>query len=78
MRHIYRLSKHSEITTSVRSERVFSISGNVNSERRNRLRPDISEKLVVLHDNLLILKNKFTEFIFDLAIGFCELDFKFE
>ena len=42
--------------TSVRSERVFSISGNVNSERRNRLRPDISEKLVVLHDNLLILK----------------------
>ena len=42
--------------TSVRSERVFSISGNVNSEKRNRLRPDISEKLVVLHDNLLILK----------------------
>ena len=42
--------------TSVRSGRVFSISGNVNSERRNRLRPDISEKLVVLHDNLLILK----------------------
>ena len=42
-------------SSSVRSERVFSISGNINSERRNKLRPELSEKLVVIHDNLKLV-----------------------
>ena len=42
---------------SVRSERVFSTCSNVLSQRRNRLKPEMSEKLVFLHDNLGFVKN---------------------
>ena len=42
--------------SSVRSERVFSTSGNVLSEKRNRLNSNFSEILVLLHDNLPLLK----------------------
>ena len=41
--------------SSVRNERVFSVSENINSERRNRLRPELSEKLVVIHDSLELI-----------------------
>ena len=42
--------------SSVRSERVFSVSGLVNSDRRNRLLPEFSEQLVLIHDNFLLLQ----------------------
>lgn len=37
---------------SVSSERVFSEAGNVYNNKRNKLTPEIAEKLIFLHDNL--------------------------
>lgn len=41
--------------TSVASERLFSHSGNVLTDLRNRLTPANAERLIFLHDNLKIL-----------------------
>ena len=38
--------------TSVRSEEIFSVAGNVLNEKRNRLLPENVDKLVFLHENL--------------------------
>ena len=38
--------------TSVHSEEVFSVAGNVLCEKRNRLLPENVDKLVFLHENL--------------------------
>ena len=38
--------------TSVCSEEIFSVAGNVLSENRNRLLPENVDKLVFLHENL--------------------------
>ena len=38
--------------TNVRSEETFSVTGNVLSEKRNRLLPENVDKFVFLHDNL--------------------------
>ena len=38
--------------TSVRSEEIFSVAGNVLNEKRNRLLPEYVDKLVFLHENL--------------------------
>lgn len=40
--------------SSVESERIFSVGGNVNTPKRNRLSPDTSESLMFLHHNLRI------------------------
>ena len=37
--------------TSVRSEEIFSVAGNVLCEKRNRLLPENVDKLVFLHDS---------------------------
>ena len=38
--------------TSVHSEEIFSVAGNVLTEKRNRLLPENVDKLVFLHENL--------------------------
>lgn len=40
--------------TSAPAERVFSIAGDVVSKKRNRLKPDIVDKIIFVHDNLVI------------------------
>ena len=42
--------------SSVESERIFSVGGNVNTPKRNRLLPDTSESLMFLHHNLRIFE----------------------
>jgi len=42
--------------SSVESERIFSVGGNVNTPKRNRLSPDTSESLMFLHHNLRIFE----------------------
>ena len=37
--------------TSVRSEKIFSVAGNVLTEKRNGLLPENLDKLVFLHEN---------------------------
>ena len=55
--HLSTLAKKylSSPPSSVESERVFSIGGNVNTPKRNRLLPEMSESLIFLHYNLRIL-----------------------
>ena len=38
--------------TSVRSEEIFSVAGNILNEKRNRLLSENVDKLVFLHENL--------------------------
>ena len=38
--------------TSVPSERIFSVSGNIASDKRSRLKPENIDMLVFLHKNL--------------------------
>jgi hypothetical protein len=40
--------------TSVESERLFSVGGNVYTPKRNRLQPDTGEKVMFLHYNLRV------------------------
>ena len=40
------------VTTSVPSESLFSVSGNVISHKRSCLSPQYAEKLIFLHENL--------------------------
>ena len=41
--------------TSVASERMFSVAGQMLTDRRNRLLPEHTEMLVLVHDNLVKL-----------------------
>lgn len=45
--------------STVSSERLFSVSGNVLTESRNRLQPGTAERLILLHENLLDLDFKY-------------------
>lgn len=38
--------------TSVPSERVFSVAGNIINEKRSRLKPDNVNKLIFLYENM--------------------------
>ena len=38
--------------SSVESERVFSVGGNIYTAKRNRLKPEMGEKLIFLNYNL--------------------------
>ena len=42
--------------SSVESERIFSVGGNINTPKRNRLSPDMSETLIFLHHNLRVFE----------------------
>ena len=42
----------SMVATSVASERLFSCSGNVISDRRSCLLPENADKLIFLHENV--------------------------
>ena len=41
-------------STSVRSEEIFSVAGNILIEKRNRLLPENVDKLVFLHENMFM------------------------
>jgi len=47
----YCLTWLNNTSTSVRSEEIFSVAGNVLTEKRNRLLPENLDKLVFLHEN---------------------------